>query len=222
MASVQVLLAQIGATEDALPARFWHYLTPAERARAARYRRATDRVQFIAARGILHDALRQDFGIDDARIEAEASTKPVLSAARLPPGLDFNLSHTDGLVACAIGLNMSVGIDVECQDRKAGAASIIATNFAPAEQQTAVGDFLRLWTLKEAVTKAAGLGLSLPLQNFACALDPPRLLQTTDALGPINTWHLHAWTETAHHAALAIRSQSAPVVQVERINLDTG
>jgi 4'-phosphopantetheinyl transferase len=196
------------ATLDAaVPERFIAALTPAEHARAERFREGRDRVQFMAARWLLRSMLQAHLGIEGATIEAPEREKPRLVGDNLPAGLDFNLSHTGGLVACVIGIGVRVGVDVERIDRRVKAGAVAAAHFAPGEQAICRDDqgFLRLWTLKEAVAKAVGLGLALDLRDFTCAIDPPRLVEAGPALGTVADWQLRSWTEGAHHLALAVQ-----------------
>ena len=101
--------------------------------------------------------------------------KPFLLAAdgRSSP-LFFSLTHTRGLVACAIS-DSNVGIDAEAMDRDADVDGVSGRFFAPAERaalQQCTGTarrerFFELWTLKEALLKGIGLGLSHPLEDLA-------------------------------------------------------
>ena len=90
------------------------------------------------------------------------------------PDLRFNLSHTDGLIACAVTIGREVGVDVEHVGRRL-THDIAGRFFAPREvadlkslpvaEQPRV--FFDYWTLKEAYIKARGFGLALPLGDFA-------------------------------------------------------
>ena len=89
--------------------------------------------------------------------------------------LRFNLTHSDGIVACAISVRIELGIDAENMNRARSPMDIARSVFAPSElaaleraPQTAREElFFAFWTLKEAYVKARGLGLSLPLDRFA-------------------------------------------------------
>ena len=91
------------------------------------------------------------------------------------PALAFSLTHTRGLVACAVTRGHAVGIDVEgirpvpsaqhiADTRMTASEAASLASCAPEDLETR---FLELWTLKEAYSKALGLGLQLPLDSRA-------------------------------------------------------
>ena len=146
-------------------------LSEEERRRAARFIVAGDRRDFIAAHLLTRRALTAMAGRSPQEWEfvASASGKPavVASQAGAPPLL-FNLSHTRGLVACAVTRAGEVGIDVERADRTVDSRAIAARYFAAAEvselESLPVVErrrrFVELWSLKEACFKAVGSGLA--------------------------------------------------------------
>lgn len=88
--------------------------------------------------------------------------------------LQFNLSHTHGLVACAVTRERAVGVDVESLRNLSDLPSLCRYAFAPVETADVLATpnqqlerFFSYWTLKEAYIKARGMGLNLPLQQFA-------------------------------------------------------
>lgn len=95
-------------------------------------------------------------------------------------GLNFNLSHADGLVVLAVARDIELGVDTENIERKA-ALDAASHCFSPAEAQGLCAlpsthqaeRFFELWTLKESYIKARGLGLQIPLDSFGFALDDP-------------------------------------------------
>ena len=219
--TVEVLLAHIEQTGRNMPAQAWLCLTDEDRARAERFRRASDRVRFVAARFLLRVALRRRFGASDATLISPPGGKPLARGTGLPANLDVNLSHAGDLVACVLGIGVSVGIDVEPINRVIDAAEIARAQFAQEEQASGLDalTFLRMWTLKEAVAKASGLGLALDLSAFACATDPPRLLRSAPALGPKDAWRLESWQDSSHVVALAVRGATDRVVRPQRVDL---
>lgn len=90
-------------------------------------------------------------------------------------GLEFSVSHTAGMVVCAVGFNLALGIDVEQLRDTTSMMESAELTFAPNElaslRTLAPADqperFLQHWTLKEAYAKARGLGMELPFQSAA-------------------------------------------------------
>ena len=89
--------------------------------------------------------------------------------------IEFNLSHTDGLVAIALSRSRRVGIDVEKTRSVLDEIEIADKFFSPSEsvqlRSLSPADrhfaFLCCWTRKEAYAKATGLGLAETLTpNF--------------------------------------------------------
>lgn len=80
------------------------------------------------------------------------------------PEIECNLSHTKGLVACAIS-EQPVGVDVEQSSRKA--LRVAARFFTPCERAAVQSnaDAVRIWTRKEALLKRDGRGISVQLDT---------------------------------------------------------
>ena len=159
-------------TADAVHLSRWRGMLDAEElVQADRYKFAADRDIFTAAHALARTMLSDATGLPTStwRYVKGRSGKPALAADCGDDLLHFNLSHTDGLVACAIGRN-ELGIDVETSDRRVD-FNIADRFFAPEEAQVVrstspeerVRIFFRFWTLKEAFIKATGEGLSRAL-----------------------------------------------------------
>jgi 4'-phosphopantetheinyl transferase len=140
-----------------------------ERARAQRLMFDEDRVSYLAAHHLLRTMLSQELGVAPSAIVLCAGDggRPELAVPAAP--ISFNISHTRGMVGCALSTQATVGIDVEWDrpipDVDALARSVMGPGelarlraVAPGERRRA---FLRTWTAKEAYAKALGLGLSL-------------------------------------------------------------
>src|SRR5262245_17240681 len=157
-------------------------LSTEERARRDRFVFDRDRRDFVAAHALVRRLLSRagDTRAADWRFDIDAHGKPwvVTSQAGKPP-LVFNLSHTHGLVACAVARGTTLGLDVERVDRIASGPDIAGRFFAPSEIRMLdrhapddyTGRFIELWTLKEAYIKAVGTGLAHPLDSFAFSFD---------------------------------------------------
>lgn len=136
----------------------------------ARFRRAR-----IALRRLLSEYLRVAPG--EVALEYGEHGKPRLSTGRTgkgeAPPLFFNLSHSGGLALCAVGQVGEVGVDLERIRPLSYPERLARDHLSPAEwklrpdwgAEAARPEFFRIWARKEAMLKAAGLGLSRPLSR---------------------------------------------------------
>jgi 4'-phosphopantetheinyl transferase len=158
-------------------------LDATERARAARFVFARNRVEYTAAHVLVRRALAEATGHPAAafRFEAGSHGKPTAWIGGTTAGVHFNLSHTRGMVAVAVA-PFEHGLDVEALNRDVS-LDIADHYFCPEEiawlkslPQARQGEgFLRLWTLKEAFIKATGFGLSQGLDTFWFNVFPPAI-----------------------------------------------
>jgi 4'-phosphopantetheinyl transferase len=194
-------------------------LSAEERARAARIRPAEGRTTFVLAHALARGAIARAAGIAPGAIAfaTREHGKPDVADPPAARVLGFNLSHTAGLAACAIAHGAQVGVDVEARDRDVDPIAIAERFFAPAEIATLRAldparqreRFLTLWTLKEALLKAIGSGISggLALAAFDLACDPPRVLAAPG--GDASRWQVALLAPTPRHV-LAIAVERAP------------
>jgi 4'-phosphopantetheinyl transferase len=153
-------------------------LDASELARAARFRFEHDRTTYVLAHALWRLALGSCLGIDASRVRFAhtAAGQPQLPGT----GLATSLSHSGSAIAIAIGKVAIVGIDIERAPARVSLAALIPTICTAAERERldALPEaarepaLLRLWTRKEALLKAFGLGLAAD----------PALLATTGAV----------------------------------------
>ena len=181
-------------------------LDDSERERAARFRRPEDHLAFAATHTLKRLALAAERPGEhpaDLRFCANAFGKPTLADHRRPC---FNLSHTTGLVALAVSRQGPVGVDVEVIDEAIATSDLARSTFTPAEVAVLEGEadriraFFALWTAKEAVVKAEGQGLSLPLEAI--------FVGETEASGPSGLWRL--WRAEPRSGYLLALAWSGP------------
>lgn len=152
-------------------------LSQAERDRAARFHHLSDRWEFVLGRVMARHLLAGRSGIAPADFHfiENAHGRPEIAHPSLERPLRFNLSHSGGLVACVIGGDGQIGVDIERLDRPPVDRRVIERYCSEREQAAlaAMPDplrherFLELWTLKEAYVKARGTGLTLPLRSIS-------------------------------------------------------
>jgi 4'-phosphopantetheinyl transferase len=205
-----------------------------ERERWARFRDPRDRWSYAAAHGLCRLMLaryagggRGRPGPADWRFVAGPHGKPEVDADRSgAPGGAFSISHARGMAACALATGpVAVGVDVEVLDRRLEAQALADRFFHPGEAQwlrerpddRRAEAFLVLWTLKEAVVKALGTGISQGLESFHLEVDPPCLVAASPAFGAIPDWRLSRWRPSPDHTlALATRWSGGDLPAPER------
>jgi 4'-phosphopantetheinyl transferase len=207
--------------------RFEALLSEDEDQRRRRFANERIRREFVLARGLVRTVLAGYTGADPAglRFWADAYGKPILAEPPPGPRLHFNLSHSHGVVACAVALGRPVGIDVEGRERALDCLDLADRYFAPQEaahlrrlaEDDRRADFFAIWTLKEAFVKAIGQGLSFPLDSFAFELDGGRLVGFRPPPSPPGRWQFFQFEPTPrHHGAVAVEAAEAPVRVVMR------
>lgn len=164
-----VLYASLGAML-ARPAwdRCLLALPRSDRARLGRYRRWQDRQAGLVGKLLLAEGLA-GCGHPPEHLRNlvwDAAGRPFLDI-----GLDFNISHSGSYVVCALTPEGRVGIDIE-QIRPIDVTDFEAymTRGQWEEMMAAenrLETFFKLWTQKEAVAKADGRGIALPLNEIA-------------------------------------------------------
>lgn len=152
-------------------------VSPEEHRRVERFHAARDRRQALATRALLrtvlsryHPAIRPS----DWSFEVNAYGRPAI-ASGLDAPLRFNLSHSHGVIALLVAHDIEIGVDIEWRDRAVDVMDLADQVFAPVEKSDLQflspshqrDRFFDLWTLKEAYTKARGMGLSIPLSDIA-------------------------------------------------------
>jgi 4'-phosphopantetheinyl transferase len=159
--------------------------------------------------------------------------RPEISRPEDIPPLRFNLSHTDGLVACLVALDRDVGVDVESVERRAQPLQLAEWCLGPSElaslralhPATQLRRFFEYWTIKESYVKARGLGLSLPCKDVVVHFDTttPRLSFGHRVQDSPKRWQVALLRPTSGHviaaviqrkggADVALRVRSIPLV----------
>lgn len=198
-------------------------MSPDERERMARLVFERDRRSFLLTRALVRTMLSRYAAVPPAAwtFIANVHGRPeILDRPSGVPDLRFNLSHTDGLIACAVTIGREVGVDVEHIQRRL-THDIAGRFFAPREvsdlralpEHAQPLAFFDYWTLKEAYIKARGFGLALPLADFAFILAPPappRIAFEPALNDDPETWQFaQDWPTPNHRLALAVRREGA-------------
>jgi 4'-phosphopantetheinyl transferase len=224
LGEVRVWWMELGSPPEPAIAQWYAGLDPAERAQADRFHFDEDRSTYIAAHWLVRNALASVGGLGPAdwHFTVEKHGKPGIDPALGRPDLRFNLSHTRGFVACAVSFGDVIGIDVEALAREPD-LDIAERFFSPSEVAILRGTppalqvctFLRFWTLKEALIKATGEGLSRALDSFSFSLDPVSIVFDPEDAAEALKWKFIEQRPTPRHLlALAIRRLGVRPVSV--------
>lgn len=213
--------------DEAVSDRYRAMLSAEERERLESFKFETSRREYLAAHVLLRTALsyRASAPPDTWTFRTNKYGKPSLDPAY---GMSFNLSRRLGLVACVIASGEATGLDVESHQRANQVLEVRETVFTAKEiAQLAVMTFdqqcehaLSLWTLKEAYTKARGLGLSLPFDQFSFLREPSGALKIE--IDPIvgddpGRWRFCLCDHAEHRLALATEQQLEAPLQVREL-----
>jgi 4'-phosphopantetheinyl transferase len=168
--------------------RLYSFLSPEERARAARYRLAEHARRFAVARGRLRELLAAYLESEPARVRFRygASGKPAVAAGT---ELRFNISHSEDVALYAFALGREVGIDIERIRPDFGWERIAHRYYSAAEQELLrslapelrAAAFFQFWTRKEAYLKARGEGLRFSRLHAAADCDEAWWMVTLEA-----------------------------------------
>ena len=191
-------------TEDSVRAAT-ALLSPDEQEHAQRLRFRDDARDYAVAHALLRRELSRGFSTAPAAwsFDVGAHGKPFLAGhgAAAPT---FSLSHTRGMVTCAVAPPaVAVGVDVEANQRDLDAARLAERFFAATEVAALAAlpeharreRFYDLWTVKEAVVKAVGLALPSALPQVAVEIrsdDDIELTRSPDAAE--GAWQLGLFT----------------------------
>jgi 4'-phosphopantetheinyl transferase len=226
--TVDIWLTRLSDVDEHMRRAYERLLNPVEKTRLSRYVVEHAKEQYVVARALLRTALSRyaDVLPDAWEFGSNSHGKPHIIAPDIAPSLKFNISHTSGVIACAINCGREVGIDVEYIDGKhdyedlvhlvlAEAEMIRLNRLPPPERRER---FYVLWTLKEAYLKAMGTGLSIPLfeLNFNPEQKPVCMKYESSVSGDITQWHFETFMPTAKHAlALAVSASPDRQMQVK-------
>ncbi|HNR55522.1 MAG TPA: 4'-phosphopantetheinyl transferase superfamily protein [Flavobacteriales bacterium] len=181
-----------------------------ERMRALRFRFHADRERFELGHGWMRELLAHYTGVPakDITFVRGRFGKPTLTKK----DLCFNLSDTKDAVALAVCSTMELGLDLETLDRSVDHEAVSAHYFTP-EERTTIGKseqpkstFLELWTRKEAVLKASGVGIMDDLRSLRVNEPLNKLtIQHTEFMAmAAPEYHVRTWrTSSGHLISLA-------------------
>ena len=193
------------------------WMTDAERDRYLRFRHDRDRAMFGLGREMARTLVADALGVEpDAWTWREGPHgRPEIASPATD--LHFNLSHSAGMVICALA-RRPVGVDIEDLSRRAPDPAIVDRYCSPLEAGDVRGRgadwasrFLTYWTLKEAYLKARGLGIAVHLSDISFSVNGAGTTATIafreSLAGTDDRWAFHLTEVEPHHlAAVAVET----------------
>ncbi|WP_034268917.1 4'-phosphopantetheinyl transferase family protein [Haloechinothrix halophila] len=170
-------------------------LDDAERGRFDAYRQNADKQRFLTGRVLARFAIARWLGTKPAEISFDATCQDCGKAHGKPrvighDDVALSLSHSGDRVGVAVTTGVPIGLDVESASRNATNDLINyalndteRTALAGLTSDDAAAAFFSYWARKEALMKATGRGLKIPLRNITLSApgEPPRLVAADDA-----------------------------------------
>ncbi len=162
-------------TDVALLSNLRLLLNEAERQQAQRFHFPDDRQRYLVTRAMVRTVLSRYVDVAPADwvfSKNEYGRPEIVNEAAA--GLNFNISHSRGLIALGISRQRIVGVDVENLTTRQVSDGIAERFFSPDEAAELASvpaaqrqdRFFEYWTFKESYIKARGMGLSIPLEQF--------------------------------------------------------
>ncbi len=198
-------------------------LSQDEMQRAARFIHEHHRARFVFSHGLMRHILAARCGVEPSALKFGVGEqgKPCISPECGPGAgcVSFNLSHSAGRALLVVADGREVGVDIEEVNSRTSALEIAGAYFcgpeltaireAPAERTR--DTFFRYWTAKEAVLKAQGCGLAVPLDSFCVVFNPASgsaIVETAQGSRIDPDWHVRALAlDDGWHAAVAARGE---------------
>ncbi|MES2935886.1 MAG: 4'-phosphopantetheinyl transferase superfamily protein [Pseudomonadota bacterium] len=179
---------QVWVLDDALIepacAALAHTLSLEEQQRARSYQRERHRQRFIARHGVLRWLIGRYLSraAETLCFSLLPVGKPFLQQADAT-GFAFSVSQTEGMALFAFAWDCRLGVDVEHLIDGVNVARVGRLVFSSVEVQAleaecldATATFFHIWTRKEALLKALGIGLTGSPKLYA-TLSDPRFIQ---------------------------------------------
>jgi 4'-phosphopantetheinyl transferase len=225
---VHVWLFELSASAGALE-YLRGQLSGDEIARSERFCFPHLQTSFVIAHGMLRSVLARYLGRPPAALEFSYNQQGKPRLAHPGCRLQFNLSHSGTLGACAVAVDCDLGVDIEHIRQMPDLFDIARRFFSPeecADLEAVPLDrrefaFFNCWTRKEAYIKAIGGGLSIPLDSFCVSLipnEPARLLSNCE--NDAHRWNIQEFDPGAEYRGAVAYSGPPRDLIIRRIEAD--
>ena len=182
-------------------------LSADEKERAARFHGVLTRERYIVARALLRKILHLYIKISPKKIVFSYGEKGKPFLSNNNHALYFNLSHSHDRMICALSKEGEIGVDIEKVEsdfkEKVAQRFFSKEEYAQLEklpEEERVTTFYRIWSRKEALVKAVGTGLFVPIasissyvENFSVHPDYQAAFATFQPVEAVFYWE---WNES--------------------------
>jgi 4'-phosphopantetheinyl transferase len=172
--SINIWFSSVDRTVQEI-GKFEAMLSTEELLRSQKFHFLRDRNRYIVQHGVLRWFLSNESDCDPRQVDirTHADGKPYLAGGKGGASIHFSISHSDAVAAFAFSRTGSIGIDIEKIRDVPEMIEIAERNFTTREKREIFSCpeslrstvFARIWTRKEAVLKAQGQGLLIPLDS---------------------------------------------------------
>lgn len=209
--TVHVFLVDLEVSDEQLE-KLSCLLSPSELARGERLHFAADRQSYIARRAATRQILARflEQRPEELSFTTGPQGKPQLDGLAPDLQLRFNISRSASRCLCAVARGRDVGVDIELVREIDDLESLVQSQFSPSESSEILRlpdeprreAFFRCWTRKEALVKANGQGLSIPLDLFTVSVQlDAALVETRFDPDEVNRWSLVDVSPAAEYIA---------------------
>jgi 4'-phosphopantetheinyl transferase len=195
-------------------------LDPVEQSRLSAFARSADRDRYATAAALVRVLVGRAIGVTPAAVPVDRTCRTCGAGhgrPRVTAPLAVSVTHAGARVGVAVAQGPTavldgagVGIDVSAPTERSTVVSVASSILAPTERAWAADDpdaLVRLWTAKEAVLKAAGVGLSV--DPAAVELSPSSFVRSSASVPDLRTelelvgWPLAVEPASVHVVGLA-------------------
>ncbi len=190
---------------------FLPYLSQKEHARAEKMVNQESRAFSVCSHGIRREILSRYLNINPVSISFHENIygKPDINNQN-PDALSFNVSHSKDRLIIGISMNREIGVDIQGIDDTVQVNKIAQRVFSKNDldcliqnKNESLRTFYRIWTAREAYSKAVGMGFSLPYQDYP---DFSNLKESAVIFGGERVWYLFRIAEMGEYECCVIVS----------------
>jgi len=224
---VRVWLAQMHEVDERTMLLYHSWLSPDERERYQTFLHERRRREYVVGRALARRSLAEQLRCSPAEIGFDIleQGRLALKGPRASERVHFNITHTADYVGCATCRESQVGIDIEKLDAKVDTLQIAKRFFSAAEatrldsldEPARLHEFFSLWTVKESLAKAHGLGLAAPLESSTIRIDSRQCIDAETGYPPFSAgaWLACCSPTPQHRLAICVLCDETQSVSIQ-------